>query len=425
MISTDPGASPGGGSAVAGAVLLVAYAFPPIQVQMSPVVARLAAGLHALGFAVDVIAADPAAASAPLPRDDGLLDYVEANCRRIQRIGSAPGWWRRLLQRIGPLRDFPDAMGGLHRAMFAAVMAAGPENYRAVLSISPFHTVNPVMVRVKRRWPGLRWIGWFCDPWSDNPLEPRRLVRYWSAWREPQTLRAADYVTHSSAQALTSVRSAYPFLPPERTRVVPHVFDRALYPARAKTRNERLTLRFIGTLFGRRSPTPLLLALSRLIQRRPELAETIRVELIGPMDRPLAAWDGFTALPDGLVTHRPAVGYRESLGLMYDADLLLVIEADVAATPFVPSKLMDYMGAETPIIGIAPAGGCRDLLMRLGCPCPDPADPTGIDAALEPGIDRIRGGGVAGWCREDVRRSFELTAGTAAFLPLILDGPPP
>jgi hypothetical protein len=407
-----------------GAVLLVAYAFPPIQVQMSPVVARLAAGLHALGFAVDVITADPAAASAPLPRDDGLVDYVAAHCRRIQRVGTAPAWWRRLLRRplryIAALRDFPDAMGGLHRAMFAAVMAAGPEHYRAVISVSPFHTVNPVMVRVKRHRPGTCWIGWFCDPWSGNPLEPRRLVRAWSAWREPQTLRAADYVAHSSVQALERVQHAYPFLPSARTRVVSHCFDRALYPSRPKARNERLTLRFIGTLFGRRSPTPLLLALDRLIAQRPELAESVWVELIGPMDRPLAAWEGFSALPAGLVSHRPAVGYRASLDLMYDADLLLVIEADVAATPFVPSKLMDYMGAETPIIGIAPAGGCRDVLERLGCPCPGPADHAGIAAALESGIARIRVGGTD-WYREEVRRTYDLTAGTAAFLPLILD----
>lgn len=420
MISRDSARAPGAAVGSAGAVLLVAYAFPPIQVQMSPVVARLAAGLDALGLAVDVITADPEAASAPLPRDDGLVDYVAAHCRSIQRVGAAPGWWRRPLQRVPDLRDFPDAMGGLHRAMFAAVMAAGPENYRAVLSVSPFHTVNPVMVRVKRRRPGVRWIAWFCDPWSGNPLEPRRLVRHWSAWREPQTLRAADYVAHSSVQALERVQRAYPFLHPERTRVVSHCFDRALYPARPKARNERLTLRFIGTLFGRRSPTPLLLALARLIERRSELGEAIRVELVGPMDRPLAAWEGFGALPVGLVSHHPAVGYCESLDLMYDADLLLVIEADVAATPFVPSKLMDYMGAETPIIGIAPVGGCRDVLERLGYPCPGPADHVGIAAALESGIERIRAGGTD-WCREEVRRSYDLTSGTAAFLPLILD----
>ena len=405
----------------APAVLLLAYAFPPLQVQMSPVVARLAAGLHELGFAVDVIAAHPDASSSPLPSDDCLLDYVTAHCRRIQRLRPAPSRLWPLLKRVRWLRDFPDCMARLHAPAFAAVMATQPASYAAVLTVSPFHSVNPVMVRVRRARPDLRWIAHFCDPWAANPLEPRRLVRRWNAWREPQTLGAASYVTHTSARALELVRAANPSLGPERALVVPHVFDRALYPQRAKRPNNKLTLRFLGTLFGRRSPTPLFLALALLLERRPRLRETLRVELIGPMDRRLSAWPGVGALPAGLVAHRPAVRYLESLDLMYDADLLRVIEADVAATPFVPSKVIDYMGADTPIIGIAPAGGCREILDRLGCPSAAPDDVPGIAAALATGIERILNGAASPWCREDVRLSFDLTRGTAAFVPLILE----
>ncbi len=400
-------------------VLVLAYPFPPIQVQMSPVVARLAAGLHQLGFAVDVICAGPQAAL--LPRDDSLLDYADTHCRRIIRLPRDRRFLRRAAYRLRIMRDFPDCMAQLNKSAFNAVMAASPRFYAAVLTVSPFHSINLVMLRVKQACPDLRWIAHFCDPWAANPLETRSLVRRWNAWREPQALRAADFVTHSSVHACEMVLKAYPFLPRERALVVPHVFDRALYPARRKHSNEKVTLRCLGTLFGRRTPTPFFRALAQVIARRPELRWFLRVELIGPMDRKLHEWEGFSDLPASLVRHRSAVMYLESLELMYDADLLLVIEADVAATPFVPSKVVDYMGADTPIIGIAPPGGCHEILDRLGCPTVSPNDVAGIAAVLELEIDLVLRGRAGPWCRDEVRLSFDLINGTAAFVPLILE----
>ena len=410
--------------AMAPCVLVLAYAFPPLQVPMTPVVARLIAGLHRLGFTVDVMCAHPDASSAVLPRDNSLLDYVNRHCRRVQWLRPAFYLPRFLSRGLPFLRHFPDVMAALHTSAFRAIMAAEPSSYKAVLTVSPFHSVNPLMVRVKRIRPHVRWIAHFGDPWASNPLENRWLARQWNTWREAQTLRSATYVTHSSTHALELALASSPFLAPERTRVIPHEFDSALYPSRPKRPNEKITLRFIGTLFGRRSPTPLFLALSQLLERRPEMGEAIQVELIGPTDRPLSGWDAFGSLPLGLVRQRPAVQYLESLNLMYDADLLLVIEADIAATPFVPSKLMDYMGANTPIVGIAPRGGCREILDRLACPTANPDDVSAIAMALETGIDRIRHRGGEAWCREDVRCSFDLTSGTAKFLPLIMEPVP-
>lgn len=405
-------------------VLVIAYALPPIQVPMSPVVARLIAGLHKLGFVVDIISAHPDASSYRLQHDNSLVDYVNTNCRQLQRLRPSFGLNRFIFNHRPFMRHFPDVMGGVHESGFNAVMAAEPSSYSAVITVSPFHTVNPMMVRIKRLRPDVRWIAHFGDPWSGNPLENRWYARHWNAWREPQALRAATYITHSSVHALEMVLNNYPFLRRERTRVIPHEFDRALYPSRPKRINDKITLRFVGTLFGRRSPAPLFMALTRLLGRRFDLRGKLAIDLIGPTDRPLNSWESYEELPTGLVRQLPTVGYIDSLQLMYDADLLLMIEADVAATPFVPSKLMDYMGANTPIIGIAPPGGCHEILDRLGCLTANPYDVDAITIALEKGIDHVIRGDGSAWCLEEVRRSFDLTSGTSAFVPLIFEPVP-
>ena len=413
---------PGPAARTQSSVLVVSYACPPIHVQMSPVMARLVAGLNTLGYAVDVICADPGVWY--LPREDSLVDYVTAHCRRVQRLVPRRSVLRSLAHRFRRLRDLPDCMEKLQDAAVAAVLAAGPLSYAGVITVSPFHSVNPVMVRVKRAYPDLTWIAHFCDPWAANPLEPRWDVRRVSAWREPQTLRAATYVTHSSRHALEMVLEAYPFVSPERTRVIPHVFDSALYPSRPKCRNDKLTLRSLGTLFGRRTPQPLFLALGRLLERRPDLRETLRLELIGLVEPEMLESPAALALPAGMVQHRETVSFGESLALMYDADILLVIEADVVGTPFVPSKVTDYMGADTPIVGIAPAGGCREILDRLGCPTAAPDDIAGIAAGLEAVIDAAHQGRGAAWCDDAFRRSFDLVSGASAFASLLRSSHP-
>ena len=55
----------------------------------------------------------------------------------------------------------------------------------------------------------------------------------------------------------------------------------------------------------------------------------------------------YESLPPGLVTVRPRVPYDESLRLTRDADALLVVDAPSAEpSVFLPSKLVEYIGAQ-------------------------------------------------------------------------------
>ena len=76
-------------------------------------------------------------------------------------------------------------------------------------------------------------------------------------------------------------------------------------------------------------------------------------------------WDYDIACDVVVATQK--VPYLESLSVMRSADVLLVIDAPLEVSPFFPSKLADYMGANRPILGITPAqGATADILRRLG-----------------------------------------------------------
>lgn len=394
-----------------GRLLLFSYAFPPIQVQMTPAVVKPMAALARSGYEVDVLCAAPFLPY--YPRDASLVPYAERHFSNFTTLYPPEDLLGRLRRRSKVLSVVPDPMIVLHRQAFNTLMRMDLGKYEAIITWSPFHSINPVMVKLKRHHPSVQWLAQFSDPWSRNPLELSRLKKLWDWWQEPNTLRMADFIVHSSSYSRDLMVNGHSAEIRNKTSVIPHPFDEQLYPARPKAKNKQITLRHIGVLFDRRSPEPLLQALNNILRRRPQLSGELVVELVGTVPLEMLQTPAAQSLPPGMIRHVASVSYLESLEMMYDADILLLIEADTKLNLFVPSKLSDYMGACTPIVGVAPPGGSEDIIRGLGCWQARPSDIDGIARAVEAAVDYVASGSREPWCNEDYRRQFssDLIAG--------------
>ena len=134
------------------ALLLASYAFPPLQVPMSQVAAKLAAGLAKQGCRVDVVAAGPF--DARFGFDASLLPYVRRNTASIRYV--FPSAWEQVRARARNYVDQETAsmhMQFLEGTMSRTIESLLGNNYAAVLTLSPFHSINPVMVGLKKRYP--------------------------------------------------------------------------------------------------------------------------------------------------------------------------------------------------------------------------------------------------------------------------------
>lgn len=363
------------------------------------------AALAQLGYQVDVISADTFAPS--IGSDSSLLPHVENNFSTILRLNPPTGLatTARRLSKI--FSHFPDPMGILHQTAYEHLLDMDLSQYNAVITWSPFHSVNPVMVRVKKQRENVRWIAQFSDPWANNPIERNWLRALWGKWREPATVESADYIVHSSRYSLDLMMKGRSTSISNKTRVIPHAFDEALYPSRLRTDNSPLVIRYVGTFFGKRTPETLFLALSELFSRRSDLKGVFRIELIGNVPGYMLRTPSARALPPGTVINRDSVDYMKSLELMYDADILLLIEADVRQNLFLPSKLADYIGAHRPIVGLVPPGASQDALNTLGGWHSVPSDISGISMALERALDHVSSDNFGtSWCNEEYRRSL-------------------
>jgi glycosyltransferase involved in cell wall biosynthesis len=385
-------------------VLLFSYAFPPMRVQMTPAVTKAMAGISRLGYEIDVLTAG--SFEPFLKRDDSLLPYCERHFARIFRLEPSRRVFSKLGRWTGIWHRLPDLMMSLREKAVETLMDMDLSIYEAVITWSPFHSINCVMAEIKRDRSDLRWIAQFSDPWARNPLEKNPIVAAWNWWHESRTVERADFIIHSSKYARNIMLGGRREDSRALSTVIPHPFEPELFPARKKMVNEKITLRHVGVLFDRRSPEPFFVALAKLLARRQELQDQLVVELVGPVPLEMLSTPGVRTLPVGMVRHVPTVSYIESLEKMFDADILLLIEAETKLNLFVPSKLSDYMGAGTPIVGIAPPGASEDMLRQLGCWLAKPNDTDGIERAIEGAVDYVQKRLSHPWCNEEYRKQF-------------------
>ena len=313
----------------------------------------------------------------PGPALSGLRH--RAALRLLPLYGACPdlfGPWRR--RALGPA--------------LACIRAARPD---LIASFGMPMSDHLLAFEIKRR-TGVPWLAHFSDPWAGNPFhQTSRLERRVNAAMERRVIEQADALLFTSRRTLEQVMANYPPGWQDKAAVLPHAwdmgnFDRPLEPPPPPAANGRKVVRHIGACYGARSPLPLFKALERIQARQPGALDKVRFEFVGYVSPSLLECAALKALPEALVSLRGQLGYRASLQLARDSDALLVIDApSVSDSVFLPSKLVEYIGAGRPVWGITPAGTAADLIAEWAgsrALLADPADSGAIERMLLAGL---------------------------------------
>src|SRR6185295_17513419 len=357
-------------------LLALSYAFPPMTLPEAILSAKRLGNLP--GWRADVIAADNFQPG--MGDDRELAAYAQAAVNSVTRLRprlNVP--WHRL----GIVGRLPDGLRALTGQAVRAAEALAPARYGAMLSWSSWHSVHLAALRLKRRHPRLPWLAHFSDPWTDNPFAAHGgVTRAINRALERAVMRGADRILFTTPETVALVMAKYPHDMRRKVRVIPHGFDPALYGRHSPPASARKIFRYIGNFYGLRSPEPLFRALAAALARRPQLADAMSVEIVGRLDAGMDETGAAKALPAGLVRILPPVDYRPSLALMQSAHVLLVVDAPIAHSVFLPSKLVDYLGARRPIVGLTPPGASARILRDCGFPVADPTDAEAGATAL-------------------------------------------
>jgi hypothetical protein len=273
---------------------------------------------------------------------------------------------------------------------------------------------------------GLPWVAHFSDPWADNPFRRYFVLSMWINRRlEESVIKDADRVVFTSQETLDLVMKKYPESWRDKAYVIAHGYQTDLYSAPVKQDTTApLVFRYVGNFYGDRTPAPLFEALAQLQSKNPELLNNIQIELVGSIPARMLKTQAYRALPNSLVKTTSTVSYLKSLELMAAADLLLIIDApNPGVSVFLPSKLIDYIGAGKPIIGLVPRGASATLIHRLGGTAADPLDAAAIRKMLVEAIAlclaRRKDGVTAPWGDPAVREQYRIETTAQDFFKIV------
>jgi glycosyltransferase involved in cell wall biosynthesis len=332
-------------------------------------------------------------------RRQGIVPRVaRAAARRVGKILLQPdpqALWRPWAVREGKRL--------LYEVPHDAIVATGP----------PFSTF--LVGAALSRKTGLPLVLDYRDEWDLSNIywEHQRaglLSRLIQRRMQNRVIRAAKAViatTPSSARALEKLRNncgssasvAWIYNGFDAEDFPPSFFEEG--PANAMYR-----LTYVGTLWTLTSPAALVAAVSRFSECDPILASRLELVFAG---RRLPGEEQLLDRLKGLtcqVSKHPYVDHSEAMRLLWEADGLCVLMADLAgAGRVLPAKIFEYMAARRPILAIAPPGEVWELLRgHPAAHCFAPSDISGIANFLRIEVSRHQQNG---------HQVFPLSAGTA------------
>jgi glycosyltransferase involved in cell wall biosynthesis len=393
-------------------LLIVAFYFPPTGGGGVQRTLKFCKFLPEFGVDVHVLTPED---SKWFARDDRLLEAVPpaTTVHRCRFLGPRSSFrsdalrGRGRLGRLGVEARYayqrgllPDkAAPWMATALPAGVGIVRRERIDVVMSTSPpssAHLVAEAIATATRR----PLVADFRDSWLDNPhrryekagVRAKRAVIARMAGSVGRRSSALVAATGSIAQELGRLHQSAA----HKTTVIENGADFDDFEGLLRERNERFTIVHAGSFFGHRTPATFMLALQRLLERRPDLRGRLLVRFIGELRAEDREYGGRLGIGDAW-REEGFLPYAESIAAQRAADalLLLIPDAGGRGNAVLSGKVFEYIASRRPVLAaVPPSGAAANLIRGIGAGrVVDGDDAEGISRELEALVDEWLAGG--------------------------------
>jgi glycosyltransferase involved in cell wall biosynthesis len=261
----------------------------------------------------------------------------------------------------------PDPRRGWNKFAFKkACELIKTENITHVITTSPPHSTQLIGIKIKKKYPGIKWIADLRDPWTDiyyyNLFYPTFITKWIDSAYEKKVLNKADKIitVGSSLKALFSSKLSGAEY---KTTVITNGFDDDDFTGLNSSSPEIFTISYTGTL----SDTyPIIVFLDALDFIREE-GRNYRLRFIGtvtPKQKDLILSRSGAAPVEFIsyVDHSTAIKY-----MLETSVLLLIIPDHKSNKSIITGKLFEYIASGKPIVCIGPpVGDAAEILKETG-----------------------------------------------------------
>ncbi|HOJ11747.1 MAG TPA: glycosyltransferase family 4 protein [Clostridiales bacterium] len=373
-------------------VLMIAYSFPPAGGPGVQRTSKFVKYLRTYGWEPVILTRD--LINMPL-KDESLVKDIPDNINIIRTKAwdlnngtGFPGLVGKFISRKVLIPDSERLWEIFSRK--AAEKFIEEQNIQLIYTTSLPYSSHLMAMYLKKTYPDIPWVADFRDEWInnpyilDNPYNPLRMNI--ERKMEHKVLQKADYlITNTPVMLKNFIKNNPDIQLEDKFFVIPNGYDwddfKHIVPEPdkvrpgssvevetkvwAEARNDKFTITYTGSFYGRRKPDIFFDALGQLVKENEVNKDNIHIKLIGSFKqeqiKELSEIHGL----QGIVEVFSYMDHDECIQNMTQSDCLLLIEgAGPGAEAFYTGKVFEYMVSGRPILAIIPERGAAAQLIR-------------------------------------------------------------
>lgn len=368
-------------------VLILTYYWPPSGGAGVQRWLKFVKYLPESGWMPTVITVDPDYAAYPVS-DPSLLDDIPADVRVIQT--RATNYFRlyskdpsaipsggfannpgrkifNILSRFIRGNFFiPDPRRGWNRYAFReAERLVLNEGFSVVITTSPPHSTQLTGLKLKKKYPHIKWIADLRDPWTEiyyyNHFYPSVPARTIDRYYERNVLEKCDFLT-TVGKSLGRHFASLGAEPADKIKIIPNGFDEDDFSGITPVYPERFTITFTGTLSDSYPLDGFIQAVKKitdkgfspLIRFIGLVSDNLKARLTESLGAENIRFDHY-------MEHEGAIREMASSSV-----LLLVIASHPQNKIFLSGKLFEYIASGTAILCVGPPDGDAAAIITGG-----------------------------------------------------------
>ena len=251
----------------------------------------------------------------------------------------------------------PDPRRGWNKYAFKkACELIEKEGIRHIITTSPPHSTQLIGLKIKKRYPALKWIADLRDPWTDiyyyKQFYPTIISKAIDLKFEKSVLQGADKII-TVGRSLKTLFSAKVSGVVNKTEVITNGYDESDFKEVAKIIPKRFTITYVGTLSDIYPIEGLIPALKTLQLSGKDFLLRF-VGTVSEKTKKLLV----SEIPGNCIEFLPYVIHSEAIKYMTGSSLLvLIIPLHQSNKSIITGKLFEYLATGKPIICLGPVDG--------------------------------------------------------------------
>ncbi len=235
-----------------------------------------------------------------------------------------------------------------------------------IITTSPPHSTQLIGLKLKKKYPEIKWIADLRDPWTDiyyyNQFYPTWFSKKIDSRFEKEVLTNADKII-TVGKSLKDLFSSIINGVEEKIDIVTNGFDGDDFTGLSASTPEKFTISYIGTLSDAYPVDGFLEALYKFINDQ----TVFKFRLIGTVSQKQEQLI-LSKVEEPSVEFIPYVDHDKAIKYMLDASVLLLIIPDHHSNKsIITGKLFEYIATGKPILCLGPTDGdAAEIINQTG-----------------------------------------------------------